>query len=454
MIEPAVIILITDGGEFTNQTTITERLSLPTLTHNSFTIEPFRWDQRVFSIILKFNSSNSSETSPLTPISEVTGGILKEITNLKHLYQYLEEISFKINQLGVIVNFEAPFDNSVIKTMLFIKQNSGTWPIPECYLPTHLIQPRPAQPLINLQEVKDFNIIDKFPVDQYEIESCSLTRYVLENNSTFLTYMNNSKGVSGYGDPFGFIKSRGSVVYLFILPYNFPKLFNLIEELVNIHKLIPSNSWRQEIERYMLSIPPYYITNLKQYLKMKYSINISLDDWKKVIKKRNPIIKETENEGEKMDRYQLIPTLNKMRVTLFGEKEEKLNNIPINEMGNFQEMLLKKEVLRNPFIDDEKVHKLQPISIDEREVEVENNNQNDIMDKLPYHVKEKFKKRIRFLEVREENKQLKNEILTDIKNNKKELNKNLLDKKRKYVKTFIETFQSFKKKKWIEEIKI
>lgn len=451
MIEPAAIILITDGGDFTNQTTITDRLSLPTLTHNSFTIEPFRWDQRVFSIILKFNSSSSSEISPLAAISEVTGGIIKEISNIKILYQFLEEISLKINQLGVNVNFE--FDNQIVKTMLYVKQNSGTWPIPECYLPTHLIQPRPAQPLIYLQEVKDVYIIDKFPLDQYEIESCPLTKYVLENNSTFLTFINNSKGIPGSGDPFGFIKSKSNTVYLFILPYNFPKLFNLLDELVNVHKLIPSNFWRQQIESFLLSIPPYYISNLKQYLKMKYSINISIEDWKKVIKKRNPIIKEPEGETDKMDRYQLISQLSKMRVQLFGEKEEKMNNIPINEMGNFQEVLSKKEVLRNPFIDDEKVHKqsIQPIE----EVEVENNyNQNDIFDKLPFHVKEKFKKRIKFLEIKEENKKLKQEILRDVKVNKKELNKDLLNKKRKYVKTFIETFQSYKRKKWIQEIKI
>lgn len=101
------------------------------------------------------------------------------------------------------------------------------------------------------------------------------------------TYVMNSNGISnGIGDPFGYIKAGRSAtrryVSLFVLPYNYPKLWPLLgqcsfecfpfnvlifffkDELANQHKQsVPPAKWRKEFENYLAHIPPYYIPMLK-----------------------------------------------------------------------------------------------------------------------------------------------------------------------------------------------
>jgi integrator complex subunit 6 len=342
-IEPASIIVLTDGGEFTNSVTITDQLIIPSNSTNvSYTIEPFRWDQRVFALV--YNFASELTISPLEPICEVTGGAVKIVNTIRSIYPILEELNAKICQIGVMVSFDGPSEVISSHKMLFVKQTNGYWPIPENYLPTHQIMPRSAQPTILLSEYKEFSILDKFPVDQYEIESCNLTRHVLTTNQTYLTFINNSKG-PGLGDPFGFVRAKGSSVYLFVLPYNFFKLFSLCDDLVNVHKLIPSVQWRQELDKYLLSIPPYYVANLKPILKTKYSINSNVEEFKRSIKKKPTKEFVDPVEPERMDRFELQANLAKMRSELFGEVLIGMNAIPIHEMGNFQETLSKRQVV-------------------------------------------------------------------------------------------------------------
>lgn len=86
-------------------------------------MEPFRWDQRLFSIVLRLGGvstvSPSFQTEPLTAaMCEVTGGICHSITSvetllgkshvvtsMKALLQTVEGLVQKL-QPGVVVNFE------------------------------------------------------------------------------------------------------------------------------------------------------------------------------------------------------------------------------------------------------------------------------------------------------------------------------------------------------------
>src|SRR5690606_486570 len=78
------------------------------------TSEPFRWDQRVFSIVLKFpsivvppNSADEEQKpNPIAPISEVTGGESREIKNMKALLQYVEELATHKMHPGAVVCFD------------------------------------------------------------------------------------------------------------------------------------------------------------------------------------------------------------------------------------------------------------------------------------------------------------------------------------------------------------
>ncbi|CAG2120441.1 unnamed protein product, partial [Medioppia subpectinata] len=62
-LEPSVIIVITDGGRLTNVSGICEELNLPmhsAVPGSELTKEPFRWDQRLFSIVLRLTGTYNS----------------------------------------------------------------------------------------------------------------------------------------------------------------------------------------------------------------------------------------------------------------------------------------------------------------------------------------------------------------------------------------------------------
>eukprot|EP01080_Neovahlkampfia_damariscottae_P004695 gene4695-8267_t len=415
--EPSVIIVLTDGGQFTSLDGVQETLTLPNLASNmssQLTKEPFRWDQRVFSITLKFpsvphNEIPKNEATVLDPLCEVTGGFSKIVSNMKGLMQTMEEICISKLKTGVIVNFEPisfttkgptnipPQKLRAYHKMIFVKSNNGFWPIPENYLPTSTmtnLPQRAAQPIIHmLPSERELFVLDKFPYDSYEIESCNLTNYVLETQTTFLTYVQNSKGSSGFGDPFGFIKAKEKSVFFYVFPYNFPRLFTLLDELITFHKFIPTQNWRQEFERYLYSLPNYYIQPLKVALKrlplplpniipdnldgaLNYSINSYLKKLKKKTKLENDMIaasqKSNSNSNQKViiknpfdiERHQLIEQLDLMQSSVFQIDRKFDSNadkfsVPISEMGNFNNVCFKKEKLRNPYSFDEDI---QPIS--------------------------------------------------------------------------------------------
>ena len=87
MIKPAVIIVITDGGKLTSSRSIKAEIELPgsTLPGANLVNEPFRWDQRVFTLKLKYNATGETIETPapsqdnqnvdtLGALCEITGG--------------------------------------------------------------------------------------------------------------------------------------------------------------------------------------------------------------------------------------------------------------------------------------------------------------------------------------------------------------------------------------------
>ena len=85
-LEPSVIIVITDGGKLSNSGGIQEELSLPmhsSVPGSELTKEPFRWDQRLFALVLRltgttpsdqYNANLPSDDSPIDGMCNVTGG--------------------------------------------------------------------------------------------------------------------------------------------------------------------------------------------------------------------------------------------------------------------------------------------------------------------------------------------------------------------------------------------
>jgi len=70
------------------------------------------------------------------------------------------------------------------------------------------------------------------------------------------------------GHPFGYLKASTSLtcVNLFVMPYNYPVLLPLLDDLFRIHRLKPTNEWKAQFGMYLSTMPPYYAGPLKRAL--------------------------------------------------------------------------------------------------------------------------------------------------------------------------------------------
>ncbi|XP_076323535.1 integrator complex subunit 6 isoform X2 [Tachypleus tridentatus] len=113
-LEPSIIVVITDGGKLSSSDS---QLNLPmsSMPGSELTKEPFRWDQRLFALVLRLAGTPYMErdsgsvvppdSSPIDAMCEVTGGRSYAVTSHRVLMQCLESLVQKI-QGGVVINFE------------------------------------------------------------------------------------------------------------------------------------------------------------------------------------------------------------------------------------------------------------------------------------------------------------------------------------------------------------
>ncbi|XP_072902004.1 integrator complex subunit 6-like isoform X1 [Hemitrygon akajei] len=324
-LEPSIIITITDGNKLTNNSGIQEELHLPLnspLPGSELTKEPFRWDQRLFALVLRLPGlmpleaeqlgSVPSDESAITPMCEVTGGRSYCVCTQRMLLQCLESLVQKV-QSGVVLHFEKTGPDpppigedgapDALKStpllgpqlwhschkLIYVRPNHktgvpvGHWPIPESFWPDQnspTLPPRSAHPVVKFSCVDcDPMVIDKLPFDKYELEPSPLTQYILERKSPHIcwqVYVNNSGKYSDLGHPFGYLKASTALncVNLFVMPYNYPVLLPLLDDLFKVHKMKPVMKWRQAFENYLKTMPPYYIGPLKKALRMMGAPNL------------------------------------------------------------------------------------------------------------------------------------------------------------------------------------
>ncbi|MEE6472288.1 hypothetical protein FKM82_009570 [Ascaphus truei] len=323
-LEPAMIIAITDGSKLTTTSGIQDELHLPLnspLPGSELTKEPFRWDQRLFALVLRLPGATSVEQeqltsvqldeSSVTPMCDVTGGRSYCVCSQRMLNQCLESLVQKV-QSGVVINFEKsgpdpplaedgladtirpvgsqPWHNC--RKLIYVRPNPktgvplGHWPIPESFWPDQnspTLPPRTSHPVVKFSCTNsEPMVIDKLPFDKYELEPSPLTQYILERKSPHTcwpVFVTNSV-YSELGHPFGYLKASTALncVNLFVMPYNYPVLLPLLDDLFKIHKSKPSLKWRQLFENYLKSMPPYYIGPLKKALRMMGAPNLSSDN--------------------------------------------------------------------------------------------------------------------------------------------------------------------------------
>lgn len=323
-LEPAIIITITDGSKLTTTSGIQDELHLPLnspLPGSELTKEPFRWDQRLFALVLRLPGTTAAEQeqlvgvplddSAITPMCDVTGGRSYCVFSQRMLNQCLESLVQKV-QSGVVINFEKSgpdppiIEDGVIDTvrsfgpqpwhschkLIYVRPNPktgvpiGHWPIPESFWPDQnspTLPPRTSHPIVKFSCTDcEPMVIDKLPFDKYELEPSPLTQYILERkapHTCWQVYVSNSAKYSELGHPFGYLKASTALncVNLFVMPYNYTVLLPLLDELFKVHKGKPTLKWRQSFENYLKIMPPYYLKPLKKAVGMMGAPNLIAD---------------------------------------------------------------------------------------------------------------------------------------------------------------------------------
>ncbi|XP_010164149.1 integrator complex subunit 6 [Antrostomus carolinensis] len=324
-LEPAIIITVTDGSKLTTTSGIQEELHLPLnspLPGSELTKEPFRWDQRLFALVLRLPGVTAPESeqmtgvpvddSAITPMCEVTGGRSYCVCSPRMLNQCLESLVQKV-QSGVVINFEkagpdpSPIDDGQVDIsrpfgpqpwhschkLIYVRPNPktgvpiGHWPVPESFWPDQnspTLPPRTSHPVVKFSCTDcEPMVIDKLPFDKYELEPSPLTQFILERKSPqtcWQVYVSNSAKYSELGHPFGYLKASTALncVNLFVMPYNYPVLLPLLDDLFKVHKAKPTLKWRQSFESYLKTMPPYYLGPLKKAVRMMGAPNLIADN--------------------------------------------------------------------------------------------------------------------------------------------------------------------------------
>ncbi|KAJ8282794.1 hypothetical protein COCON_G00053130 [Conger conger] len=328
-LEPSVIITITDGNKLTHTSGVPDELHLPLnspLPGSELTKEPFRWDQRLFALVLRLPGATAldseqmgsvpTDESAITQMCEVTGGRSYCVRTQRMLNQCLESLVQKVLS-GVVINFEKTGPDPPLvgedglvdparplpsfgpqawhscHKLIYVRPNPktgvpvGHWPIPESFWPDQnspTLPPRTAHPVVRFScgDCEPM-VIDKLPFDKYELEPSPLTQYVLERKSPHMcwqVFVNSSGKHNDLGQPFGYLKASTTLtcVNLFVMPYNYPVLLPLLDDLFKVHKLKPNLKWRQAFEIYLKSMPPYFLLPLKKALRMMGAPNLISDN--------------------------------------------------------------------------------------------------------------------------------------------------------------------------------
>uniref|UniRef100_A0A8D3D7L8 Integrator complex subunit 6 like n=1 Tax=Scophthalmus maximus TaxID=52904 RepID=A0A8D3D7L8_SCOMX len=310
-LEPSVIITITDGNKLTHSSGVPDELHLPLnspLAGSELTKEPFRWDQRLFALVLRLPGAAApdneqlgsvpTDESAITQMCEVTGGRSYCVRTQRMLNQCLESLVQKV-QSGVVINFEKTGpdpppvgeDNAVETSrpastfslqpwhschkLIYVRPNPktgvpvGHWPIPESFWPDQnspTLPPRSAHPMVRFSCMDcEPMVIDKLPFDKYELEPSPLTQFILERKSPHMcwqVFVNSSANTTL------------TCVNLFVMPYNYPVLLPLLDDLFKVHKLKPNLKWRQALELYLKTMPPYYLMVNECFFCLYLNVNV------------------------------------------------------------------------------------------------------------------------------------------------------------------------------------
>ncbi|XP_049294252.1 integrator complex subunit 6-like [Anopheles funestus] len=252
----------------------------PNLDGSRLTKEPFRWDQRLFALVL-----GSLKSSPyIEKMALAMGGWCMRITSKRTLDQSISRLAKSLN-FELMVNFvqETTHITCIAQTSIIKlepsncaitycgKEWKGSWPFPESYWPDlkqNELPPRDAHPEVRIlpvccdEPVWTMNI----PVDKYEVrERMGGSSILLTADEDKVWPVVITTNTNRKEQPFGYLKRASGKTFLYVLPYNYPELHRLMDEnfpLLNAKNL----KFIYAMKHYISMIPPYYCFYLRKAL--------------------------------------------------------------------------------------------------------------------------------------------------------------------------------------------
>ncbi|KAL2917625.1 hypothetical protein HK105_202911 [Polyrhizophydium stewartii] len=294
--ESTLIFWFTDGGRLSSAAGVADRISIPGLRIPGceFFIEPFRWEQRLFTIVLQ------PDTIPLAqfvrPMSDAMGGDVWWINSARSMIRSMENCLGVRRHLavapagpvshieGVSVVFERhpscsappwPPERVQIHASFLSPRN---FPIPEAFWPDSCVRPdglrlppRQAHPtILVLKRNESQGLLQDFPVDRFSMSSAGFLKELKDrrSNACWLLYVADSYKKKGPGHPFGFIKYRPATdsPNIYILPYNYPVLFKLLSDARSFQVGKVPDLWTRDFLAYLSDVPCYYWQPIKNAL--------------------------------------------------------------------------------------------------------------------------------------------------------------------------------------------
>lgn len=319
-IDPVVFVSISDGVAIDE---IPSTTKLEFRGRGELTKEAFRWDHRLYSVVIRMSAECPSfvpgrpeqDNDVIQKLCIGTGGFSFAINSHRQVTPCIETLVQQLQFMGVNVRFQCPnltnprlngeADNAEARlrkkleirplTKIIVRIVSGKpvtnhWPIPESFwhkrLEGNSIPPRTCHPVIVFGlDPAGTQMLTDFPFDKYELEACPVVDFLLDKfkemkpDQCLHVFVHGSGRSDGYGKPFGFLKvmSTGTGVNLFLMPYNYPVLIQLIQDLKADPSARTNPDWRRRLDNYLESVPPYYLNALRKNL-LKFKISGGLLD--------------------------------------------------------------------------------------------------------------------------------------------------------------------------------
>ncbi|CAH8435010.1 unnamed protein product [Heterobilharzia americana] len=293
-IEPAVVICITGSVNACYLNEHVKDASMASVESavlgTVLTKDPYRWDYRLYSLVLRYPAfvSNLSAgnfpkpeiDSPLKRFTEETGGENFDVYDGRELHQCIESLVAKCQPavvLKVLKSGENVGGDSYekhIRQLMIVKLMGrvSSWPIPEPFWAeeetiTSQLPSRSAHPeiLVSKVAVSEPELPEFFPVDRYELVPSCFTKELLNSSEQNLVWRCFSCGIKkNQSAPFGYLKASNDLqsVHLHVLPYNYPVFLQLLANICD-HKRM-TETWGHQFVNYLGSIPKYYFMPLSK----------------------------------------------------------------------------------------------------------------------------------------------------------------------------------------------